>query len=305
MKKIINLIIMISFLTLSFSSLSALPPCNSSWPCPPPVPLNNGWNYITITTIINGCNGCSMTVTFCERELTCFNPTVKQLQMVSFTVSNQCKLCFSDGVLFQKAIGIMLKYNTIAVPANNGDCIDGIEVVNVSCWKWTAGISAPWVMSWCNTDNCCTINYKICNQNGEFVIVYASNSSNYVDCVPEGGNACLYVCDWLPQVGVLAKSANLEEEQSLINTQFQNNSFTSPNPANSTIDIGLVNKINGNLNLKIFDSKGIEINSQTMSIENLESKFSVNTNVFPNGIYFYSIFLGLEKVADGKFIIIH
>ena len=286
------------------SSLIAVPPCLSAYPCPPPIPPNNGWNQLTVGPIaIDGCDGCTITVTFSQRSLPCTG--AKQLQMESFSVSNQCKACFSDGVLFQKAIGIMLKMNTIAVPQLNGDCIDGIEVVNVSCWKWTQGVSAPWVMSWCNTDGCCTINYKICKQDGELVIVYASNTSNYIICLPENGNECIYVCDWLPQVGVLAKSIAIDENETQKYSQNQINSYILPNPSNNSVTIGLNEASNGNYSINIINSLGEKLIFSVKKVKSESPLYTVDVSMFTDGIYIYQIFQESKLVGHGKFIVAH
>ncbi len=292
---------LVAFVSINLKAV----PCEDFWPCDPlNIPENNGWvQQLPVTQVIDGCNGCTMTVTFSERYLPCLN--TYQLQLEGFTFSEGCNYCFSPGALFQKAVALMLKNSTVAGTLTNGQCVTGVEVVNVSCWKWVAGNTAPWVMSPCSTDECCKKQYTICMNNGELEITYASDNSNYVICRPDNGATCLYICDWLPEVGILARSINIEDSKETVSVQSQNNSYTTPNPADGTITIGIQNKIEGKLNFDIFNSTGERITSSEMNCKMIEPKLTLDISNFVPGVYLYNINQDGKIIGNGKFVVKH
>ncbi len=227
--------------------------------------------------------------------------------MEEFTVSDGCRMCFSDGVLFHKAISIMLLDKTEILPQVEGElgCVPGIEVVNVSCWYWTGGLSAPWVMHWCNTDNCCFVEYEICLENGQYVIKYVTESGPTVACGIEDGNQCLFVCDWLPSIGVLARSVETDSPKETNNEQSLNNTYVTPNPGDNSVIIGMNEKVEGKLIIEVFNSTGVRITSSEMNCKMSEPKLTLDVSDLNNGVYLYYIIQDGRIIGNGKFVIKH
>ncbi|MEN6295293.1 MAG: hypothetical protein ABFD61_04080 [Chloroherpetonaceae bacterium] len=154
--------------------------------------------------------GCEATVFYGSREAVCQNKRVYQILIYGYgLVSPPCDPLLPWNALYDPSIIAILTTNQMGfpLPEGDGDCIEGIEVVGMACWKTctppdpecdflthlsTTPHSSYYVS--CTVEACCYRPYKICwdgfDDFNNPIMIITEEEYTPVDCLPGCSPMC-------------------------------------------------------------------------------------------------------------------
>jgi hypothetical protein len=87
------------------------------------------------------------------------------------------------------------------------------------------------------------------------------------------------------------------------NIRNENRCYVVPNPTSKSTNIYFENELKGKLELKIYNSIGEVIHTQTLFKNNFISFFEIDASRLNNGVYFFKLILNNEQIEKGSFIV--
>lgn len=80
---------------------------------------------------------------------------------------------------------------------------------------------------------------------------------------------------------------------------------SSPDPATGVVAIPLKSSLNGEVELRLYDSRGTQADIQRMEANSSQQAIQYSTTLLPNGIYSFSLHCGGVVVGVGRIVVAH